>query len=85
MNVAKLDTYRAKDTIDLLTALLKAARKGQIHGVVIAWKSKGGKFEMTVTGDYARDYIQAMGATGKLFYKINEKHEHSEVRGSDSP
>lgn len=75
MRVAKLHTYRARDTVEVLEALLKNARKGAISGLVVAWKSSDGRFDTVTTGDYARDYIQALGATGKLFCKINEQHE----------
>jgi hypothetical protein len=75
MRIESLARYRARDTVEVLTKLLKDAKAGKVKGIVIAWEGPGAVLETAITGEYARHPIHAMGAAGKLFSRANDLHE----------
>lgn len=70
-NVARLDEYRSRDTMEALKALVEGVEQGKITGLVIGWKTIGGRYGNAATGAYADDPIAALGAASKLWGYIN--------------
>lgn len=70
-NVVRMETYRARNTIETLEALLLSAKQGRITGLAIAWKCRNGHHGGATAGEYQADPISALGAVSKLWGQVN--------------
>lgn len=74
-DVAKIERYRAAETIRTLKALLAHAKAGHITGLAVAWKCSNGLHDGAYTGEYERDPVAGMGALTGLSLRMGGEYE----------
>lgn len=79
MNIIQLNTAKNKDTIHALRVLLEQAEAGQIDGLMFCVKQPGKQHALGLTGLYADDPAQAIGAAARLQHRLNLLADQTEA------
>lgn len=85
MSITQILEYRSRDTAEALAELLHRAQKGQIRGLVFAYKSGPRRHRIGITGEYWEDPAQALGCAVRLSYRLNQVMTTREMASRDGP
>jgi len=69
--ITQILEYKTRDTVSALTELLHRAQHGRLHGLVFICKTGPRRHRVGITGEYAADPAQALGAAVRLSYRLN--------------
>lgn len=70
MKVVPMARYRARPVVDILEALVAKARKGEVTGVALCYRTPDGFEDSVIAGSYAESTDMAAAAAMRLSMRL---------------
>jgi hypothetical protein len=70
MNVVPMSRYRSRGTVQVLEALVAKARRGEVVGVALCFRTEHGFEDSAITGSYAESTDLAAAAAMRLSMRL---------------
>lgn len=77
MNVVSLLEFRFRETIAILRYVLKLSLQGEVSGLALCFR-RDGRDEYAFTGDFKTDSSEAVKATTRIAWKMNQAMDATE-------